>query len=222
MIRRGYVLAGGASTRMGADKARVPLNGWPTAVRLCERIEAAGLEAALIRREPDGLPWRYPDGRPVRVVREPGGGGRHPLRGVRTALLDAGEPALVIPCDLPRLGVGSLRRLVGAGIGVAAGHPLVGVFPLELERLQRHIDRGCSVRAYVEALPRVGLPEEELYDRNRLTEPWPFALLLRRLRGCRGLDRERALRGEVRRLAARGVVLPRELLYAPGVDGEEP
>lgn len=215
---KAYVLAGGASSRMGSDKARLPLDGWPVAVRLYERLEAAGHRASLVRRAPDGLPWTHPDGRPLRVVREPTDGERHPLRGIHTALLDAGgEPVLCIPCDLPALSVHALRLLPDRPCATA--HPLVGVFPPDLARLEQAIARGDSARSFGAGLPRVELPEAALHDRNTWEGELPFLDLLERVAGVRGHDRDRLVRGEIARLAARGVVLPDAVLYAPPSGG---
>lgn len=208
----GYVLAGGRSSRMGVDKARLPEDGWPVAVRLCERLEAAGLRASLIRRAPDGLPWLYPDGRPVPVVRELEGG-RHPLRGVLTAVEHAGEPVFVVPCDVHQLSVASIRRLVA--VQAMASHPLVGVFPAEVDRLRTWIREGRSARSFSRA-PVVDLPPEDLVDRNQGGGPWPPERLLERVHSLSGVEAERVLRGELARLAARGVVVPEPTLYADG------
>lgn len=207
------MLAGGASSRMGSDKARLPLDGWPTAVRLCERLEAAGLQAALVRRAPDGLPWMHPDGREVTVVRE-GDGPRHPLRGVLTALEHAGEPALIVPCDLPALTVHTLAALAARGPCVAAGHPLVGVFPHDLERLRALVASDAPARAFGDGLPTVDLPPDELFDRNTPPDVLPLVRMLGRLEGIRGLDPRAALSGEITRMRARGVVVPEAVLYA--------
>lgn len=216
---KAYVLAGGASRRMGSDKARLPLDGWPVAVRLCERLAAVGLEPALVRRVDDGLPWVYPDHRPVRVVWERTDVTRHPLWGVHSALVDAGEAVVVVPCDLPDLSETGLARLLGRGPCVAAGHPLVGVFPHDLDRLTRLIDEEAPARAFAAGLPEVDLPAADLRDRNVWEGPWPLAARLERLAGVRGLVRERVVAGEIARMAARGVVLPEAVLYARSSGG---
>jgi molybdenum cofactor guanylyltransferase len=95
----GYVLCGGASRRMGRDKALVPVDGVAMARRVADALTAAGADrvvavggdAAALRRL--GLASR-PD-------RWPGEG---PLGGLVTALGEAGDGtapvAVVLSCDL--------------------------------------------------------------------------------------------------------------------------
>ena len=114
---RGYVLAGGASSRMGRDKARIPWRGLPMAAHVASVLAEAGVEVSLVRRGPaDGEEgWTTRDGAPLRVVREAERGERHPLLGVLTALEDAVSDVLIVPCDVPRLRPLHVVRLVEAG-----------------------------------------------------------------------------------------------------------
>ena len=82
-----FVIAGGRSQRMGSDKARLPFpDGWPMAVHVAMQLRAVARTVALIRRgESDGLPWIWPEGGQVPVVREQDQGERHPLMGLVTA-----------------------------------------------------------------------------------------------------------------------------------------
>jgi len=106
----GVVLVGGASRRMGTDKAWVPYLGKPLALHMAEMLRAACDQVALVggpvERGYDrlGLPW-WPDA--------PGLAGAGPLAGLLTALQIA--PAiLLVACDLPHLDVQILRRLLAA------------------------------------------------------------------------------------------------------------
>lgn len=203
---RGYVLAGGLSSRMGLDKARLPEDGWPAAIRLYERMLAAGLEPALVRRTDDGLPWPLPDGGVARVVWEDSSSIRHPLQGILTAARDAGAPFFVCPCDMVRLSVGSMRRLVEAG-ALAANHPLAGVYPGP-NGVQQAIEDGRSVRSFVADRAVVTLPDDETLDRNSGGGPWPPEQLATRLAHVARLDVDAVVRGERQRLAVRGVLVP--------------
>lgn len=88
----GVVLAGGASRRMGRDKALLTLGG----LTLLDR-QAAKLAALAHKVVVSGDPSRYGSyGRPV-VVDPPGAAG--PLAGIVAAL--AGGDALVLAVDLP-------------------------------------------------------------------------------------------------------------------------
>lgn len=102
MILRGFVQAGGGSTRFGADKALVPLGGKAMLVRTCELLADVCDEVAIVA--PAGkygnTVW------PVQPDRWPGEG---PLGGILTALskMQDSQPgeawALVTSCDMPFL-----------------------------------------------------------------------------------------------------------------------
>lgn len=95
------------------------------------------------------FPASFPELRGREDLR-PGAG---PLAGLETALdLAAGEPALVIPCDLPRLNVRALDLLLGArgsapalAFRLANGHmepAVVLAEPEILPDLRRYLDEG--------------------------------------------------------------------------------
>ncbi|MEN9506937.1 MAG: hypothetical protein RI958_2863 [Actinomycetota bacterium] len=104
----GAILAGGASRRMGRDKAFVEIDGVPMVSRVaavltesgCSSVVVVGGDAAALGRV--GLE-RIDDAWP----------GEGPLGGVITALRWAGGPVLVVACDLPDLSVGAVRALLG-------------------------------------------------------------------------------------------------------------
>jgi len=106
--RAGFVLAGGNSSRMGRDKARLPLHG----KTLLEHVAAAVAEAAgsvtLV-----GAPERYQDlGFRILPDSHPGWG---PLAAIHTALTDS--PAdwnLIVACDMPLISAAFLQSLLAA------------------------------------------------------------------------------------------------------------
>lgn len=103
----GIVLAGGASLRMGRDKAGIELHGETLAGSAARRLSAVCPEVALAdagRALLLGLP-SLPDG---------------PGRGPAAGLLGAaqrfpGRPLLALACDLPRVPVALLAELAGSG-----------------------------------------------------------------------------------------------------------
>jgi len=203
---------------MGTDKARLPHGEVPAAVFLVGVLEAAGLRASIVRRgAPDGMPWIRANGAAVRVIYEPEEGGRHPLNGVVAAFGDARQAILIVPCDVLRLGVESVRRLV-ARPAVAKGdrvHPLVSHLPWELrDRAVGLRDRGGPARALVEGLEPLLIPAEELEDRNSGGGPWPVDLLRKRLEFVGDAEFARIARSERARQRARGVVDPSANRYA--------
>ena len=98
----GYVMAGGASTRFGLDKARTELNGETMLARTCRLVRGATGSVSIVA--PFG---RYAEfGERLVNDRWPGEG---PLGGIISALMDAqtrnDEQAwcLIVGCDMPFL-----------------------------------------------------------------------------------------------------------------------
>jgi len=111
--RAGWVLAGGASRRMGTDKALLELEGRPLALLAAARIAPVCDCVSLV-----GDPAKYQSlGLPVVPDRFPGEG---PLAGVEAALrtTDA-DWNLVVACDMPELDSSILESLFAAGADCA-------------------------------------------------------------------------------------------------------
>ena len=90
----GAVLLGGTATRMGRDKASLPVGGVPAAIRVARLLEAICDEVLLVGGS-------APPGTPGRAVADPEGP-RCALRGLVGALGAArGERLLVVATDLP-------------------------------------------------------------------------------------------------------------------------
>jgi molybdopterin-guanine dinucleotide biosynthesis protein A len=103
MIRRGFVQAGGGSTRFGTDKALVELAGKTMLQRTGELLAAVCGKVSIIAppHKYEDLPW------PVLIDRWPGEG---PLGGILTALQHVNEEdrsyesrSLIVSCDMPFL-----------------------------------------------------------------------------------------------------------------------
>ena len=124
----GYVLAGGASRRMGRDKALLADGGEPLLLRVAEVVTAAAGSCAVVA--PAG---RY-EGLGVPVLGDlwPGEG---PLGGILTAL-GSGEAEwnLIVAVDMPFLEKDFLRMLLDearlAGRSLAPEHADGGLEPL--------------------------------------------------------------------------------------------
>lgn len=118
--RRGsfVVLAGGASRRMGRDKARLPVAGVPLLLRVLDAGRRACMEGILVTDRPgryaDLLDGRdHPEWR-LRAVsdRRPG---RGPVAGLEAGLAAAAEPlCFVAACDLPHLSADLVAGLLDA------------------------------------------------------------------------------------------------------------
>lgn len=111
----GYVLAGGASTRMGRNKALLAFEGELLIVRAARLLSEAGLDAKIV-----GPPALYaPLGLATVEDLEPGLG---PLGGIATALADSSRDwILAIAVDLPYLTPAWLSAL--AARSLRAGPP---------------------------------------------------------------------------------------------------
>jgi molybdopterin-guanine dinucleotide biosynthesis protein A len=172
MVTRGYVLAGGLSTRMGLDKGRLPFPGTaPMAAHVARQLRLAGLSPTIVRAEDDG-PFIDEDGLAVRVITD-GGGARHPLIGVAAALEDLGEGlALIVPCDLPWLDEAAIHAMIAPGTECVANdgardHRLVVVLNATCAATCRALaDADGPVRALVDGLPRVRLHANAMRNAN--------------------------------------------------------
>ena len=138
----GIVLTGGASSRMGRDKALLPVGDPPTAlaVRVAGALRDAGCpDIACVGGDLDALAAL---GLRAEADDHPGAG---PLGGVLTALRVASLPLVVIlACDLPAITGASVRGLVTAldsAPRAAAAVPLVdGHLQVHALAVRRSID----------------------------------------------------------------------------------
>lgn len=110
------ILAGGRSSRMGRDKAFLPLDGRPLIERVLERVAPLSDDLLLVVRQPESfrhLPCRVVEDRP---------GPRGVLTGLYSGLQAARhEWALAVACDMPFLN----PRLIRYMAMLTAGHDVV-------------------------------------------------------------------------------------------------
>jgi molybdopterin-guanine dinucleotide biosynthesis protein A len=105
----GLVLAGGASRRMGRDKASIALHGKPQLEWACDLL-ARHCEQVFVSVRPDQLDDPLRRGLPVIVDRHEGIG---PIAGIASAQAEWPEHAwLVLACDLPFVSDRGLDTLV--------------------------------------------------------------------------------------------------------------
>jgi molybdopterin-guanine dinucleotide biosynthesis protein A len=123
----GVLLTGGASTRMGRDKATLVVDGRTLASRTAELLSGVADRCVVVGRGVSGLDA---------VLEDPPGGGPLVAIAAGVAAVGTDRPALVVACDLPRLQTGLLRWLVD--------HPSPGsVVPLWEGRPQPLCARWC-------------------------------------------------------------------------------
>ena len=167
---RAFVLAGGASTRFGSDKARYEIDGLAMVVRVAKGFESAGLQVSIVARDNRLLDCGFP----LLVGSETGP--LHPLAGVVAGLesLDAGESALFAPCDVPFLSnvdITSLATSTAPAIAVSIDsektHPLIAHYNKRLLPLARAIlVAEGSVRDFASEAGLVPMSEASLSNLN--------------------------------------------------------
>ena len=116
-IPYGLVLAGGRSTRMGADKADlIHPDGIPLASRTVDLLSAAGCERTVVSiRHEQPVPQRVADRPGVEIIRDPREASDGPISGILAAMRKhPGADWLVVACDLPRLDAQTLEHLVAS------------------------------------------------------------------------------------------------------------
>jgi molybdenum cofactor guanylyltransferase len=163
----GFVLAGGASRRMGSDKALLPFRGRTLVEHVAAAVrEAAGIVTII------GNPERYGHfGIRVLADERPGFG---PLGGVITALATGSvEWSLVVACDLAGITAAFLLELLDAAHSSSGLECLVPRSPVGLEPLCAvwHISALPKLRCALEA-GRLKMKEVVLLLETRI---WPVA-----------------------------------------------
>ncbi len=120
------ILAGGAGSRIGGDKALVQLAGRPLIAYPLAAAEQAELARVVVAKADTRLP---PLPATVSVLREPDEP-RHPLLGVLTAL-SAFPAVIAIPCDMPFIDADALVELAAMPQQLAtlyAGEPFPSLY----------------------------------------------------------------------------------------------
>lgn len=168
MVIPGFVLAGGASKRMGQDKAHVPVQGKAMGTRVAEVLQAGGCEPVTIVGKHDHLQGL---GFPVLLEVSPT---HHPLFGVATAMRHAQSAHILIaPCDLVHLDVETIQRLLANdGPCVASDsrgvHPLLAVLPVTwAAKAHALAESSAPASALVEKVQRIVVAPKALFDANR-------------------------------------------------------
>ena len=161
------VLTGGASRRLGRDKATTHIGGRRLVDRLLAEVPA---EVAVVVVGPtlDGLPRRV-----ILVREDPPGSG--PLAGIGAGLAEVSTPYVgVIAADLPfslPVVVEALSRLRATTSGAANGHEVGAVVPVDPEGYRQLLCAGYRTDALSGALealgPLAGLPVRALHGRAR-------------------------------------------------------
>ena len=114
----GVVLAGGASRRMGRDKAALELHGRPLVAWVTDALRSAFREVVIVG--PAHRAELVPEV-PIIADAFPGQG---PLGGIATALAHAGpRRVFVAACDMPFLSTALARYLASVGLEAAAVVP---------------------------------------------------------------------------------------------------
>lgn len=157
------ILAGGAGSRLGGNKACVELAGRPLIDYPLAAARSAHLDALVVAKRAARLPKLD-----CEVLVEPDLR-RHPLCGIIAALRYAdGRAVLALACDMPFLSgplLSWMAHLEGAAVACLNGSPqplLARWVPEQLPALERALDGGTAMRELVESLSARMLDESEL------------------------------------------------------------
>ena len=176
MTFSGFVLAGGRSSRMGRDKARLPFRGGELAGAVAAAVsEAAGSATFVGHPVLPGLADLYP--------------GEGPLGGILTALRHTtSDGNLIVACDMPEVRGSFLAQLVARAVArrdtVILPHgpdgrpqPLCAVYPRSaLRTIETHFFEGVRrVEAALEALSVEPLEIAELTCFQNVNTPEDWA-----------------------------------------------
>jgi molybdenum cofactor guanylyltransferase len=162
--RAGFVLTGGASSRMGRDKAALPFAGATLVEYVAGCVRAAASSVTLI-----GAPERYAGlGLPAFADRYPDCG---PLGGVCTALeTTSADWNLIVACDMPGVTPDFLETLLAAAEAAAADclipetsrglHPLCAVYHRRTAHAAHRqiLRKSFKMHDFVACLPAVRFP----------------------------------------------------------------
>lgn len=157
---KGWVLAGGASSRFGRDKALHLVEGVPMALRVARSMQAAGLDVGFVAKDHRldhlGLP----------VLIEPAAP-RHPALGIAVAL-ELGE-AVFAPCDVAWIPPEAFLALKPRSVAFDGRvHPLVARYPASWARRAHDIaNRNEAANKLADAAERVTMPSGWLRNVNR-------------------------------------------------------
>ena len=144
----GFVLTGGRSSRMGREKALLPMGSEPLISKIAGIVQSVADPVTLVGKPESfqGIPWTcIPDLRP----------NAGPLAGIETALsCSAANLNLIVGCDMPGLEEGVLTRLIDRASRSTAPcvlacdpdgrqHPLLAVYRLQcLPAIRAALDAG--------------------------------------------------------------------------------
>ena len=171
------LMAGGGSTRMGRNKALLPLEGRPVLAWVLAAVAAAADDVVICANDADTYaPFGH------RVVRDPIPG-KGAMGGVYAAVCAAaGRPAIVVGCDLPFI-TGAVLRSLAARRGAA--DVIVARSARGLEPLCAVYGPGCgpilagmlaadelALRDLIARVPHVALAADD-FPAGILT-PWTF------------------------------------------------
>jgi len=112
-LRCAAILAGGKSSRMGSDKALLPVGGISMLERAVRVATAQRLGVIVVGRTapPHGWPEEF---KAVRFIPDGGEAFAGPIAGLLTALEICNAPLLLLGCDMPLLTGRTLRGLLAA------------------------------------------------------------------------------------------------------------
>ncbi len=101
------ILAGGRSSRMGADKSLLPVDGQPIIESICERLAGRFDQMLISANEPEKLAFLGLEIVPDRIP------GQGPLMGIASAMeASSNDLNFVVACDIPHIHIGLVEKML--------------------------------------------------------------------------------------------------------------
>ena len=179
-VVHGFVLAGGASRRMGTNKALLKFpNDRPMLETAHQTLQSVCVDVRIVVKA-DQIDHHWPTEFDY-LCESPNQTLRHPLAGVVAALntLKPDELALFVPCDTPFLCVKTLKQMIDFAHSHrhervclvdtdGEKHPLHCLLSrAELARTQRYLDEQRPVRVFAQSFATFVAPSATLRNINQ-------------------------------------------------------
>jgi len=142
------IMAGGDSLRMGTDKSMLSIDGWPMIERICQQLTGTFSQILISANEAKKFAFLGFEIIPDKIP------GQGPLMGIASTLdASANECNFVVACDIPRINLSFVRRMLAEAKKVDIVVPAIGNHAsCIVNRVTNHEPRTTSHESRVEPL----------------------------------------------------------------------
>lgn len=132
---QGVVLTGGKSSRMGTNKALLPINNKPMISHVVEELNKITSSICVISNEPASYPFIK---QPIYKDIHPGSG---PLAGLESAMVNSEENWFAVSaCDTPNISNGIYQYLASVSCGYDA---VIPIYKKKIHPLAGYYNKSC-------------------------------------------------------------------------------